>query len=89
MPVVTMTSTTRITELSATISTNVARINRFNAENGLPTQSFDPDVPSTYNYPPEIEEARKAVLLATDELHALLAGPANALMAPSVCFCLL
>jgi hypothetical protein len=87
MSAASMASTTRITELSASISTNVAKINRFNEENGLPTQSFGPDAPPTYNYPSDIDEARQAVLLATDELHALLAGPTNALMAPSVCFC--
>ncbi|OKL61872.1 hypothetical protein UA08_02509 [Talaromyces atroroseus] len=78
-----MTCTTKITELSTSISRNVAKINRFNEENDLPTQSFEPNAPTTYDYPPDIEEARQAVLLATDELHALMAGPANALMAPS------
>jgi hypothetical protein len=77
-------STTRITELSQIISTNVPKINSFNEKNSLPTQSFDPTALSNYNYPPEIEEARRKVLRATDELHALLAGPANTLMRPSV-----
>lgn len=79
-------SSTKIIELSSTISTSVDKINRFNEEHGLPTQSFDPDAPPTYDYPPDIEEARQQVLSATDELHALLAGPASTFMdGSSVC----
>jgi hypothetical protein len=78
-------STTRIVELSLIISTNVAKINSYNVEKGLPSQSFDPNAPPKYNYPPEIEESCQQVLYATDELHALLAGPAIAFMSPSVC----
>jgi hypothetical protein len=77
-------STARIVELSSTIFTNVASINRFNEEHGLATQSFDPHAPPKYDYPKDIDDSRQQVLYATDELHALLAGPASALMRPSV-----
>lgn len=78
-------STTRILELSSSIATNVAKIHYFNEEHGLATQSFDPCAPPKYNYPPDIEDARQQALHATDELHALLAGPAMILTRPSVC----
>lgn len=80
-----MSSCTRIAELASTIATNTAKIDAYNAEKGLPSQSFDPDAPSKYDYPPEIEHARQQVLGATDELHALMAGPASAFVKPSVC----
>lgn len=79
-----MASTTRITELSVIISTNVMKVNSYNAENGLPSQSFDPNVPPFYPYPPDIEQARQQVLFATDELHDLLAGPVKVFTRPYV-----
>ncbi|KAL1980718.1 hypothetical protein VTN96DRAFT_3600 [Rasamsonia emersonii] len=78
-----MSSCTRIAELASTIATNTAKIDAYNAEKGLPSQSFDPDAPPKYDYPPEIEHARQQVLGATDELHALMAGPASAFVKPS------
>ncbi|KAE9993411.1 hypothetical protein EG327_005182 [Venturia inaequalis] len=77
MPIPTGASS-RLSELTAIISTNTKTIEQYLANNDLPPLSFDVDaakdfpVPSTND---EIQKARRAVVNATQELHDLMVGP--------------
>jgi hypothetical protein len=64
---------TRIAELSATIQTQVQAIDAWFSSKNLPSPNFEEDYPE--NLPPEIHQARNAVLIATDELTDLMLGP--------------
>lgn len=66
------------------ISTVTAKLDTYHTEHGLPTPSFGPDAPPKYHYPAEIGKARQDLLEATDELHALVAGPTDAWVEPLV-----
>ena len=76
-------ATTRIAELSSLIAINTANIDEHLARNGLPSPSFEPSGTSLSDE--KIAASRQIILEATDELHALMLGPAGILTNPSVC----
>lgn len=84
------TGASRLSELTAIISSNTKTIEQYFANNDLPSLSFDVD--ATRDFPvastnEEIQKARRAVVNATQELHDLMVGPREHLrwMAWSVC----
>ena len=77
--------TTRITELASIIASKTALIDTHLTAQGLPSPSFDPDSPPQLLNQGSIAEARRIVLEATDELHALIQGPVGLLTTPAVC----
>lgn len=83
---VTMTkgASTRITELSSVISSVTSKYDDYLSAQGLPTPSFDPGAPPFLPLPPDVAEAKQLILEATDELHALIAGPLGTLFTPYV-----
>ncbi|KAK7192329.1 hypothetical protein DPSP01_004918 [Paraphaeosphaeria sporulosa] len=70
-------SQSRIAELAAAVAQNTQLIDQYLSEKGLPHPSFDATGPADFNLPPELEQARVAVLQATQELNDLLQGPRN------------
>lgn len=84
------TGASRLSELTAIISTNTKTIEQYFANNDLPALSFDVDAAKDFPVPitnEEIQKARRAVVNATQELHDLMVGPREHLrwMAWSVC----
>ncbi len=77
-------ASTRISELSSIISSATSKYDNYLSAQGLPTPSFDPSAPPFLPLPPDVAEARQLVLEATDELHALTAGPLGTLFTPYV-----
>lgn len=68
----------RVSELSSIIAENTKKIDDFFAREGLPELTFDPTGPGDFPVPSnneEIQKARRAVVLATQELHDLMVGP--------------
>ncbi|GME33715.1 putative o-methyltransferase family 2 protein [Neofusicoccum parvum] len=68
----------RLTELTATIQAETAKIEQFLAASGLPGLSFDARAPLDFPVPAsntEMQRARRAVINATQELHDLMVGP--------------
>lgn len=80
----------RIAELSSLIATHTANVDSRLAANGFPSPSFEPDQPLNPSSDESIAASRQVVLEATDELHALMLGPASILTSPTVrhAFCL-
>lgn len=76
--------TTRISELSSIILSNTSKYDNYLSTQGLPTPSFDPGAPPFLPLPSEMAEAKQLILEATDELHALIAGPLGTLFTPYV-----
>ena len=72
-------ATTRITELAAIIADNTKHIDAQLAQRGLPSPSFDPDSPAGALLHSDVIASRRAILEATDELHALMRGPVDIL----------
>ncbi|KAL2059185.1 hypothetical protein ABVK25_000477 [Lepraria finkii] len=72
----------RMAELALLIATNTANIDTHLASKGLPTPSFDANQPAHLLNDTELAAARRAVLEATDELHALMLGPIGILTSP-------
>ncbi|KAL9594232.1 MAG: hypothetical protein Q9219_007149 [cf. Caloplaca sp. 3 TL-2023] len=70
-------STSRIAELAATIVANTKQVDTHFANKGLQGPSFDPDGSAGAVLDGEIAASRLALLNATDELHALMQGPAD------------
>jgi hypothetical protein len=68
-------SPSRIAELAETVAQNTHLIDRYLAEKDLPHPSFDATAPADLYLPPDLEQARVAVLYATQELNDLLQGP--------------
>jgi len=69
---------TRLLELTDIISANTKKIDQFFAANNLPELSFAADSPLQFPVPSsneEIQNARRKVILATQELHDLMVGP--------------
>ena len=64
-----------IATLAAAIAENTQRIDKYLEDNDLPHPGFDADAPADLGLPPELEQARVAVLQATQELNDLLQGP--------------
>lgn len=80
----------RIVELSEIIHEHTCIVDDYLASNGLPTPSFDVSHPPKVPVPPEIERSQHAILAATDELTALIMGPAMMLVSKNpVCAMLL
>lgn len=74
----------RMAELALLIATNTANIDTYLASKGLPTPSFDASQPAHLLNDNKVAAARRAVLEATDELHALMLGPIGILTSPPV-----
>ena len=77
-------TTTRISELSSIISSATSKYDDYLTAQALPTPSFDPGAPPFLPLPTDVAEAKQFVLEATDELHALIAGPLGTLFTPYV-----
>lgn len=82
----------RLSELTALIQRETGKIEQYLAANGLPALSFDPHAPLDFPVPAsntEIQQARRAVINATQELHDLMVGPSESMrwLAWSVCLC--
>lgn len=73
---------TRIKELSSVIASSTSSFDNYLSAQALPTPSFDPGTPPFLPLPPNVAEARQQILEATDELHALIAGPLGTLFTP-------
>jgi hypothetical protein len=72
----------RLAELSAVISENTKIIQEYFAENNLPQLSFDVNAPLDFPVPlgnEKIQNARRAVLVASKELSDLMVGPRDLL----------
>jgi hypothetical protein len=73
-----MASKSRLIDLTNIIATETKKIDQFFVDNNLPYLSFDPNAPADFPVPSsnaEIQEARRAVVNATKELHDLMVGP--------------
>ena len=75
---------TRIGELSSIISSTTSKYDKYLSTQSLPTPSFDPGAPPFLPLPSDMAEAKQLILEATDELHALIAGPLGTLFTPYV-----
>jgi hypothetical protein len=73
-------SQSRIAQLATIIANQTQQIDTFLADSRLPHPSFDSDGPVELGLPPNLEQARIAVLQATQELNDLLQGPRDLLM---------
>ena len=76
-----------IAELSTIISENTRKVTRYLEQNGLPFPSFSVDAPMKSMIPPEasdIEDARLAVIDATQKLRCLMLGPQDYLQSFTV-----
>lgn len=68
----------RLIELTEIIATNTKKIDEFFKVEGKPDLSFNVDAPGDFPVPSsniEIQQARRAVVNATQELHDLMVGP--------------
>jgi len=73
----------RIVELSTRIAANTAKLNEYLVQNGLPQPGFDLSSPLDSPVPKhetDIEEARMAIVMDTEELRRLALGPREYLM---------
>ncbi|OCK75619.1 O-methyltransferase [Lepidopterella palustris CBS 459.81] len=73
-----MASSSRLIELTSIIAIQTKKVDDYFAQNGLPGLSFDPNAPADFPVPNsnlEIQEARRKVVNATQELHDLMVGP--------------
>lgn len=71
-------------ELTAIISTNTEKMDRFFVSQNKPTPSFDVDSPDCLDIPDELQASRELVIDATTELKEVLQGPKQLLMSNSV-----
>ncbi|CAG8948659.1 hypothetical protein HYFRA_00001779 [Hymenoscyphus fraxineus] len=69
----------KISELAAIIHTETQKVDAFLISQSLPTPSFDVSCPARLPLPPLIRESQEAVLEASDELVALMLGPARSI----------
>lgn len=72
---------TRIAELAAIVAANTSKIDDYLSVHHIPSPSFEPGVPQL---PDDVKPFQQAVLRATDELNALLLGPAGMLRQAAV-----
>jgi hypothetical protein len=84
------TGSSRLTELTDLISTNTKTIEQYFADNNLPSLSFDITAPKDFPVPTAnaaLQQARRTVINATQELHDLIVGPRESLrwMSWNVC----
>lgn len=79
-----MMATSRIAELASIIKENTSLVESYFASNGIPTPTFDTDASPKNLLEAAIAKPRQAILEATDELHALMQGPAGVLAGQSV-----
>ena len=78
-------SSSRIVSLSQTIAYHTAIIDEHYTTNGLPTPTFDVEMPLEVDLPSSIKRHRQAVLEATEELHSLMLGPLQLVNRLRVC----
>ena len=76
-------TTSRISELATIIAASTAALDAAVAAQGLPSPSFSADSPPNLLSHQSIAPLRQRLLEATDELHALMLGPAG-LLIPTV-----
>ena len=69
----------RLAELSSIIAANTAKLEEIIASQGLVYPSFEAALPSELLKDHQAIAARQSILEATDELHALMLGPAGIL----------
>lgn len=74
----------RITTLASTIQVETQKVNAFLVAENLPTPSFDISCPARLSLPPTIQASQEAVLEASDELTALMLGPARSIVSRPV-----
>jgi hypothetical protein len=79
-----MPSNTRISKLAELIQGNIEKVDNYLNAEGIKSPSFDIDTPANLKLSPEIEQAKEAILDATDELQRLLLGPQQCLTQSSV-----
>ena len=79
-------ASSRIAVLASIISDHTTKLDECLAQHGLPSPSFAPNVPPRAFVNRDIVEHRQRILDATDELHALMLGPAGILTTPAVSF---
>lgn len=77
-------ATSRIAMLASRIAHNTTEVEKLLLAEGLPCPTFDADQPPTLVHNPKIVAARKVILEATDELHALMLGPMSLVTSPTV-----
>ena len=70
-------SPSRIVELAAIIQEHTTLVDTYLTSNKLPTPSFDISYPIRVAVPPTIQASQEAILDASDELSALIVGPAG------------
>jgi hypothetical protein len=68
---------TRIAELASIIYHHTQKVDAYLASQNLPTPSFDIACPPRLLLPPDIQNSQEAVLEASDEITALMLGPAG------------
>ncbi|KAF2493859.1 O-methyltransferase [Lophium mytilinum] len=71
-------ASSRLVELTAIIARETQKVDDFFNRNGLSPLSFNPTAPADFPVPAsnvEIQEARRTVVNATQELHDLMVGP--------------
>ncbi|KAF2730279.1 sterigmatocystin 8-O-methyltransferase precursor [Polyplosphaeria fusca] len=73
-------SPSRIVELAGIIQDHTTKVDSYLSTHDLPAPSFDVSYPARVPLPPEIQASQDAVLEASDELTALLLGPAGSLI---------
>ena len=81
---VTIMAASRISKLSTLIAARTAEVDAYLTSKDLPTPSFDAHSPPQTLLDDRIAAARQDILEATDELNALMLGPAGLLTTPSV-----
>jgi hypothetical protein len=77
-----MVPSRRIVELASIIQEQTSKVDAYLASNNLPTPSFDISCPPKLFLPAEIQASPDSVLQASDELTALMLGPAESLIPP-------
>lgn len=72
-------ATSRISELGSILASATKEFDFVTVIESLPSPSFDADYPAQALFHPKVLALRQAILDATDELHALMLGPAGIL----------
>ena len=78
-----LSTSTDILQLASLISTNTKMLHDFFLSHNLPLPSLDCNAPACPQISPEaadIQEARRTVIEATEQLRALMKGPAELLL---------
>jgi len=73
-------------ELASIIHEHTSKVDAYHASQNLPTPSFDASYPARLSLPLDIQNSQEAVLEASDELTALMLGPARSIASQPVWF---